>query len=97
MAKYIVLMNWTDQGIRNVKDTVKRARAARQAFEGMGVQMREIYWAIGPYDIVSMVEAPDDETATKAGLALGMQGNGRTITLRVFDEREMEGILKGLP
>jgi uncharacterized protein with GYD domain len=97
MAKYVVLMNWTDQGIKNAKDTVKRARAARPAFEAMGVQMREVYWAIGPYDIVAMVDAPDDEAMTKAGLALAMQGNLRSTTMRVFGEQEMEGILKGLP
>lgn len=62
-----------------------------------GVQLREIYWAIGPYDIVTVVDAPDDETMTKAGLALAMQGNLRSTTLRVFGEQEMEGILKGLP
>lgn len=97
MAKYVVLMNWTDQGVKNAKDTVKRARAARPAFEAMGVQMREVYWAIGPYDIVAMVDAPDDEAMTKAGLALAMQGNLRSTTMRVFGEQEMEGILKGLP
>ena len=96
MAKYIGLMNWTDQGIRGAKDTVNRSKAARQAFEAMGVKIRDIYWTIGPYDIVTTFDAPDDETATKAGLAMGMQGNIRSTTLRAFDEKEMEQILKGL-
>ena len=97
MAKYIVLMNWTDQGIRNAKETVNRAKAARPAFEAMGVKMRDIYWTVGPYDMVATLEAADDETVTKAGLALGMKGNVRSTTLRAFDEREMEQIIKALP
>jgi uncharacterized protein with GYD domain len=97
MARYIVLMNWTDQGIRNAKDTVKRAKAARQAFEAMGANMRDVYWTVGPYDVVATVDAPDDETATKAGLAIGIQGNVRTTTLRAFGEQEMEEIIKSIP
>ncbi len=97
MARYIVLMNWTDQGIRGAKDTVKRASAARKAFEALGVKMREVYWTVGPYDIVATCDAPDDEAITKAGLAIGMQGNVRSTTLRAFDEQEMERILKALP
>ena len=97
MARYVVLMNWTDQGIRNAKDTVKRAKSARQAFEAMGVNMRDIYWTVGPYDMVATFDAPDDETATKAGLMTGMQGNVRTTTLRAFSEQEMETTVKSIP
>lgn len=97
MASYIALMNWTDQGIRTAKDTVNRAKAARLAFEAMGVKLRDIYWTIGPYDIVTTFDAPDDETATKVSLALGMQGNLRSTTLRAFGEQEMSQIIKGLP
>jgi uncharacterized protein with GYD domain len=92
-----MLMNWTDQGIRNAKDTVKRARAARQSFETLGVSLREVYWTVGPYDIIAIVDAPDDATLTKAGLAIGMQGNLRSTTLRAFAEQEMEQITKALP
>jgi uncharacterized protein with GYD domain len=97
MAKYILLGNWTEQGARNVKDTVKRARAAREAFAGMGVNAREWFFTLGQYDVVLTVEAPDDETLSRAALALAMQGNLRTTTLRGFSEKEMEGVLNGLP
>ena len=97
MATYITLVNWTDQGIRNAKDTVKRAQAARQAFEKMGGRFRDVYWTLGQYDIVLTFDAPDDETATKLGLMVGMEGNIRTTTLRAFAEQEMERILQALP
>ena len=97
MARYIMLMNWTDQGIRNAKETVNRARAARQSLETLGVGLGDVYWTVGPYDIVALVDAPDDATLTKAGLALGMQGNVRSTTLRAFAEQEMEQITKALP
>jgi uncharacterized protein with GYD domain len=96
MAKYVILGNWTDQGIRNAKDTVTRAKAARAAFEKMGMKWDAIYWTVGNYDMVLIVDAPNDETATRAGLATGMQGNIRTTTMRAFSEQEMEGIIKGL-
>ena len=97
MAKYIALLNWTDQGIRAAKQTVERAEAARRAFEGLGVKMTDIWWTMGQYDVVCVLEADNDETITRAGLALGMQGNVRSTTLRAFDEGEMASILKGLP
>lgn len=97
MAKYVVLINWTDQGVRNAKDTVQRARAARQAFEGMGVRMVDISWTLGQYDVIVTLEAADDETVARAGLALALKGNLHSTTLRAFTETEMENILKGLP
>lgn len=97
MATYIVLLNWTDQGIRDVKDTINRAKAFRQAAQTMGVEIRDIHWTIGPYDAISTFDAPDDETATRLGLALGMKGNVRSTTLRAFGEQEMERIIQGLP
>jgi len=97
MAKYITLLNWTEQGIRGAKQTVERARAVRQMLDGMGVKLTGIWWTLGQYDIVCVLEAPDDEAATRAGLALGMQGNVRSATLRAFDEADMQGILNGLP
>jgi uncharacterized protein with GYD domain len=96
MAKYVVLGNWTDQGIKNAKDTVTRAKAAKQGFEKMGVKWDAIYWTIGCYDMVIIVDAPNDETITKAGLMVGMQGNVRTTTMRAYGEAEMEGIIKGM-
>ena len=96
MAKYVLLGNWTDQGVRDVKNTVKRSRAAREAFAAMGVNAREWFFTLGQYDVVLTVEAPDDETLTRATLSLAIQGNLRTTTMRGFGEKEMEGLLEGL-
>jgi uncharacterized protein with GYD domain len=96
MGKYVVLGNWTDQGARDVKDTVKRSRAAREAFAAMGVNAREWIFTLGQYDVVLTVDAPDDETLTKAMLALAAHGNLRTTTLRGFGEKEMEILLSSL-
>jgi uncharacterized protein with GYD domain len=97
MARYVLLINWTDQGLRNAKDTINRANAARQAFQAGGGQVIDIYWTVGPYDIVAIFEAPDEETATRLVLALGMQGSIRTTTMRAFGEQEMGRITQGLP
>ena len=96
MAKYILLGNWTDQGALNVKDTVKRSRAVREAFAAGGVNAREWFFTLGQYDVVLTVEAPDDETLTQATLALAAKGNMRTTTLRGFSENEMERILSSI-
>ena len=96
MAKYILLGNWTDQGACDVKNTVKRSRAARETFAAMGVNAREWFFTLGQYDVVLTVDAPDDETLTRACLALAMQGNLRTTTLRGFSEKEMEAIVGAL-
>jgi len=97
MAKYVMLGRWTEQGVRNVKDTVKRARAARETFAAMGVNAREWFFTIGEYDVVLTVEAPDDETLTRAALALAAHGNMRTTTMRGFSEKDMEAIVSELP
>lgn len=97
MGKYVLLGNWTDQGARDVKNTVKRSRAAREAFAAMGVNAREWFFTLGQYDVILTVDAPDDETLTKAALVLAAQGNLRTITLRGFGEKEMEALLATLP
>ncbi len=64
MATYVLLLNWTEQGIRNAKETLARADAAAGLVEKLGGKMKEVYWTLGPYDVVAIVEAPDDETAT---------------------------------
>ena len=96
MGKYVLLGNWTDQGVRDVKNTVKRSRAAREAFAAMGVNAREWFFTLGQYDVVLTVDAPDDETLTRATLTLAMNGNLRTTTLRGFGEKEMEVIVGSL-
>jgi uncharacterized protein with GYD domain len=96
MARYIGLVNYTDQGVRNVGDSVARAEQAKQAMAAHGAKMVDICWTMGPYDIVVTVEAPDDATATRATLAIAKAGNIRSTTMRAFDAAEMTAIVKGL-
>lgn len=93
MATYIMLANFSDQGIRNVKDTVKRSEAFKELAKSAGVTVKHLYWALGQYDIVAVAEAPDDLTVTALGLTLGKSGNVRTQTLRAFGADEMGKIL----
>ncbi|MFI1155239.1 GYD domain-containing protein [Streptomyces sioyaensis] len=93
MPTYIALLNWTDQGIRNYKETAKRAEAFGSAAQKLGAKLLDIYWTVGPYDLVAVVEAPDDEIATAALLKLGGVGNVRTTTLRAFGREEMDRII----
>lgn len=93
MPTYIVLSSFTDQGIRSVKDTTKRADAVKAAAKKFGASMNQIYWTLGQYDLVAIVEAPDDESATAFSLAIGAAGNVRGQTLRAFSKDEMDGIL----
>jgi uncharacterized protein with GYD domain len=93
MATYIVLGHFSDQGIRAVKDTTKRADAAKELAKKMGATMKEVYWTIGRYDVVALVEAPDDSAVIAFGLNTGKAGNLRTETLRAFTQTEMEAIL----
>ena len=93
MPTYIVLVSFTGQGITNVKDTLKRAEAAKAAAKKVGATMREIYWTLGQYDAVATIDAPDDETMTALGLNMGKAGHVRTQTLRAFSVADMKGIL----
>jgi uncharacterized protein with GYD domain len=96
MPAYITLFNWTEQGLKNAKDVSKRAKEARQAWEAAGGRFIGIWWTLGEYDGVAITEAPDDETATRLLLKMGMQGNIRTKTLRAFGEEEIDQVLSGL-
>jgi uncharacterized protein with GYD domain len=93
MPTYVSLINWTDQGIKNFKDTVDRARQAGDLMSRYGVKFTSIHWTVGPYDIVAVVEADDDEGATAALLALGAQGNVRSTTMRAYDGDTMARII----
>jgi uncharacterized protein with GYD domain len=97
MVTYIVLASFTEQGIRNVKDSPKRAQALRDMAAKAGVTIKDMYWTLGQYDIVVIVEGPDDATITALGLAVGTLGNVRTQTLRAFSEAEMKQILAKMP
>lgn len=93
MPTYVSLINWTEKGVAAFKDTVDRAEAGKALAAKFGGALKDIYWTIGPYDIVAISEAPDDETATAFALALAAQGNVRTTTLRAFSADEMRGII----
>lgn len=93
MPTYVSLINWTDQGVRDVKATLDRARDAAALAERMGGKLVQTYWTIGPYDIVAVSEFPDDETGEAYLLAVNSQGNIRTTTLRAFTEEEMGRVI----
>jgi uncharacterized protein with GYD domain len=93
MPSYVTLINWTDQGVRNYKDTVDRYEAVAKAGEGSGVKFTDIYWTIGPYDIVAVVDAPDDEALAAMLLSAAAQGNIRTTSMRAFREDEIKGVI----
>jgi uncharacterized protein with GYD domain len=93
MAKYAILINWTEQGVTNVKDTVTRYQAAKQMVESKGGTFDAILWTAGPYDMVAITDVPDEETATAINLQLAAAGNLRTLTMRGFTEDEMTGII----
>lgn len=96
MATYIVLTTFTEQGIRGVKETTKRADAVKEAARKFGVTAKEFYWTLGAYDVVVVFEAPDDASMTALGLAIAALGNVRTQTMRAFSREEMNGILAKL-
>jgi uncharacterized protein with GYD domain len=93
MATYVTLANFTDQGIRNFKDTPKRAQAFREMVSGMGGEVVDMYWTMGGYDLVAITRFADDEMATAAALQISALGNVRTTTMRAFDVAEMERII----
>ena len=93
MGTYIALASFTDQGIRSVKDTTKRADAVKELAKKFGANMTQIYWTLGKYDLVVIIEASNDESATAFALAIASAGNVRMQTLRAFSRDEMNGIL----
>jgi uncharacterized protein with GYD domain len=93
MATYIVLGNYTDQGIRNIKDTPKRTEAVKEMGKKTGVTVKDTFWTLGAYDFVSIIEAPDDEKVIAFGMKTGALGNVRTQTLRAFSAAEIAGVL----
>ncbi|MFL9984484.1 GYD domain-containing protein [Paraburkholderia sediminicola] len=97
MATYVVLAQFTDQGIRTVKNSAQRAGQAAEMAKTFGCEMKEIYWTMGQYDIVTIVDAPDEQSFMSFGLALGSAGNVRTQTLRAFKKDEFGALLGKLP
>jgi len=97
MITYIGLLNFTEKGIQSIKETTKRAAAAKEAAKKFGVNMREIYWTMGEHDIVCVLEADSEAALTAFNLAVAMQGNVRSHSLRAFSASEMETVLAKLP
>ena len=93
MLAYVVLASFTDQGVKNAKDSPKRAEAFKQMAKTFGVTVKEIFWTRGRYDIVAITEAPDELSATALNLSLSAMGNIRTESLRAYTADEMNKIV----
>jgi uncharacterized protein with GYD domain len=89
-----VLVDWTEQGLKEFKDTVDRYESGRGIMEQAGVRFRDIYWTLGAHDMVSIVDAPDDETLSAALLRTASLGNFRTTTMRAFSAEEMRAVVE---
>jgi uncharacterized protein with GYD domain len=96
MATYIVLASFTDKGVHDAKDTVDRAGKFKEMAREAGCTVKDMYWTLGPTDIVAVLDAPDDETATGLSLSVAARGYVRTQTMRAFTAAEMGKILDKL-
>lgn len=97
MARYIALINFTEQGIKTIKDWDKRVAASRERLEKSGARLVDAYLTFGSYDAIVITEAPNDEVALRSAIEYGMIGNGRSQTLRAFTTEEATRITKQLP
>ncbi|OGQ84704.1 MAG: GYD family protein [Deltaproteobacteria bacterium RIFCSPLOWO2_12_FULL_60_19] len=97
MATYVVLVSFTDQGVRNIKQTTERAKALAAAGTKLGVKVKDTFWTLGAYDAVLVADAPDDEAMTALCLSVGSLGNIRTQTMRAYSADEMSKILAKMP
>lgn len=96
MATYIALLRWTQRGAERMKDSPKRLDAGRKAFKKIGAEIKDVYMTMGRYDHVCVIEAPDDETAARALLSLGAQGNVQSETLKAFTEDQYRKIIASI-
>ena len=97
MLGYMTLYRWTEQGVKNLNDTVNRARQAIAAAEKAGAKIKALVWTQGQYDLIGFGEFPDEASAMAFNMGLSKLGNLRTETLRAFSMEEIEGILKKVP
>jgi uncharacterized protein with GYD domain len=97
VAAYITLVNFTDQGVRHIRQTTERAKALVNAAANLGVRIKDIYWTMGAVDAVFIADAPDEESITAFTLSVGSLGNIRTQTLRAFSADEMTRIVEKMP
>jgi len=96
MATYITFLKWTQQGAGKIKDSPKRLDAGRKAFKKLGVEIKDTYLTMGRYDLICVIEGPDDESVARALLSLGSQGNVQTETLKAFTEDQYRKIIGSL-
>jgi uncharacterized protein with GYD domain len=96
MPTYVMLANWTDQGVRSIEDSPRRVDAARKSLEDMGGHFLSLYMTMGEYDLIITYDAPDDAVAARFTLLLGQQGNVRTISLKAFPEEAYRQIANSL-
>ena len=97
MATYIVLVNFTDQGIRHIKQTTERAKQLANTAAKFGIKMKDVYWTMGLYDAIFTAESPDDQTMAALSASVASLGNIRTQTIRAFSADEMNELLKKIP
>lgn len=97
MPTYMAMLKWTPQGIQNIKQSPSRLDAARKGFQAAGVTMTQFFMVTGRYDMIAIVEAPDDKALAKAILATTSQGSIVSETCRAFTEDEYRQIMAGLP
>jgi uncharacterized protein with GYD domain len=97
MPTFIIMLNWTEQGIRNVKDSPKRLQAAREAAKKLGVEIKQVFLTNGEFDLLVIVETADGNNVAKLALALGAQGNLRSHTIRAWPEAEYVKLMSELP
>ena len=93
MPTYVALIDWTEQGVKNFRDTVDRYESGRAQFEQMGVRLTQVYWTVGEHDLVAVAEADDGETMAAAMLMLASYGNVRTTTMRALSADEMRAVI----
>jgi uncharacterized protein with GYD domain len=93
MASYLVLVRFTEQGLKNIQDSPKRASNATAMARKMGVKIREVFWTLGAYDGALLLDSPDEETITAWSLSMGALGFVKTETLRAFPAKEFASIL----
>jgi uncharacterized protein with GYD domain len=97
MGTYIVLANFTEEGIRKLRETSERVQVFRKQAEECGVTVKDVYWTRGAYDLVTVLEAPDEKTVMALAVAVDARGNVRTQTLRAFPVEVMQEILATIP
>lgn len=96
MSTYVMLLNWTDQGARNVKESPRRLDAAKKALNEVGGEFKSFFMTMGEYDMVAVYEAPDDAVAARFTLQVGQLGNVRTRTMKAFPESAYREIIASL-